>query len=75
MGKTAIRHQVEVCTTPLGQHGVHNTTEKFGSNINLQNNEKRDKPTSYQPTILLDQDANDGNRLVFLGFGQSLEMV
>ncbi len=75
MGRTNVRHQVEVCTTPVSQHGVHSTTEEFGSNKDLQNNEERDKPASCQPTILLDQDANDGNRLMFLGSGQSPEMV
>jgi hypothetical protein len=36
---------------------------------------KRDKIASYQPTILLHQDVNDGNQLMFLGSGQSPKMV
>ncbi len=75
MGRTNVKHQVEVCTAPVSQHGLHGTTEEFGSNIDLQNNEERDKPASCQPAILLDQDANDGSRLMFLGSGQSPEMV
>ncbi len=35
MGKTNVRHQVEVCTTHINQHGVHNTIKEFMSNIDL----------------------------------------
>jgi hypothetical protein len=75
MGMTNVRHQVEVCIALVSQHGVHGTIENFGSNINFQNNEERYKPTNYEPTILLDQDAIDGNRLMFLGSRKFLEMV
>jgi UDP-3-O-acyl-N-acetylglucosamine deacetylase len=35
MGRTNVIIQVEVRIAPISQHGVHNTTEEFKSNINL----------------------------------------
>jgi hypothetical protein len=69
MGRTNVRHQVEVCIALVNQHGVHGTIDNFGSNINLQNNEERYKPINYEPTILLDQYENDGNHSCFLDLG------
>jgi hypothetical protein len=75
MGKTNVKYQVEICIALVSQHGVQGTIEEFRSNINLHNNEERDKFVSYQPTILLDQDANDGNQFMFLESSQSPKMV
>jgi hypothetical protein len=49
IGRTNVGHQVEVCTTPLSQHGVHDTTQEFGSNINLQIMKKKINMVAINP--------------------------
>ncbi len=48
-GQTNVIIQVEIHIAPINQHGVHDTIKEFKSNINLQNNEKRDKHATCHP--------------------------